>query len=125
VHCRSWRPREHPNGKLPLAVAAREAPILHAYRVSMRSMLASHSTSTDRRTRYSSGSTARISDVHVLGNSKSDATCTKKGEDGKWYAPAPFENISVGWESYQHDTAGAHEAWIDDLVLDESPIGCP
>jgi hypothetical protein len=45
--------------------------------------------------------------------------------DGKWYAPAPFKNISVGWESYQHDSVGAHDAWIDDLILDDSPIPCP
>ena len=69
-----------------------------------------------------------IADLHVLGNTKTGATCVKPlplPEDGKWYAPAPFKNISVGWESYQHDTAGAHDAWIDDLVLDESPIACP
>jgi len=32
---------------------------------------------------------------------------------------------SVGWESYQHDVAGAHNAWIDDVVLDDEPIACP
>lgn len=68
---------------------------------------------------------SEVGDVHVLGNTKTDATCTKKGLDGKWYAPAPFKNISVGWESYQHDAAGPHEAWIDDLVLDDTPIACP
>jgi len=66
-----------------------------------------------------------ITDVDVDGNSKTDQTCTIKGVDGKWYAPAPFKNISVGWESYQHDSVGAHDAWIDDLILDESPISCP
>jgi hypothetical protein len=66
-----------------------------------------------------------ISDVDVDGNAKTDATCTKQGVDGKWYAPAPFKNITVGWESYQHDVAGAHDAWIDDLILDESVIACP
>jgi len=66
-----------------------------------------------------------ISDVDVDGNAKSDQTCTVKGVDGKWYAPAPFKNISVGWESYQHDSVGAHDAWIDDLILDDSPILCP
>jgi hypothetical protein len=66
-----------------------------------------------------------ISDVDVDGNTKSDQTCTVKGVDGKWYAPAPFKNISVGWESYQHDSVGAHDAWIDDLILDDSPITCP
>ena len=69
---------------------------------------------------------AEITDLHVFGNAKTAATCVKPlplPEDGKWYAPAPFKNVSVGWESYQADTA--HEAWIDDLVLDESPIACP
>ena len=66
-----------------------------------------------------------ITDVHVLGNTKTDQTCTVKGVDGKWYAPTPFKNITVGWESYQHDVAGAHDAWIDDVILDESPIACP
>ena len=65
-----------------------------------------------------------VSEVHVAGNQKSDATCTVKGVDGKWYAPT-FKNISVGWESYQHDVAGAHTAWIDDVVLDDEPIACP
>lgn len=65
-----------------------------------------------------------VDEVHVLGNQKSDATCTVKGVDGKWYAPE-FKNISVGWESYQHDVAGAHDAWIDDVVLDDEPIACP
>jgi hypothetical protein len=65
-----------------------------------------------------------VSEVHVVGNQKSDQTCTVKGVDGKWYAPT-FKNISVGWESYQHDVAGAHDAWIDDVVLDDEPIPCP
>lgn len=65
-----------------------------------------------------------IPELHVVGMSKSDMTCTVKGVDGKWYAP-DFKNISVGWESYQHDSAGAHEAWIDDVILDDSPIPCP
>ena len=58
-----------------------------------------------------------VSELHVAGNQKSDQTCTVKGVDGKWYAPT-FKNITVGWESYQHDVAGAHDAWIDDVVLD-------
>jgi len=69
---------------------------------------------------------AEISDLHVLGNSKTTATCVQPSPaDGVWHAPTPFKNISVGWESYQHDVAGAHDAWIDDLVLDESAIDCP
>lgn len=66
-----------------------------------------------------------IPELHVVGMSKSDATCTVKGVDGKWYAPSPFQTISVGWESYQNDVAGAHDAWIDDVILDSNPIPCP
>ena len=65
-----------------------------------------------------------VSELHVAGSQKSDQTCTVKGVDGKWYAPT-FKNISVGWESYQHDVAGAHAAWIDDVVLDDEAIPCP
>ncbi|MGZ3423692.1 MAG: hypothetical protein ACXVEE_37870 [Polyangiales bacterium] len=65
-----------------------------------------------------------IPELHVVGMSKTDMTCTVKGVDGKWYAP-DFKTISVGWESYQHDSAGAHEAWIDDVILDDTPIPCP
>ena len=68
---------------------------------------------------------SEVTDVHVLGNAKTDQTCTVKGVDGKWYAPAPFKNISVGWESYQDDVAGAHDAWIDDVIFDDQPIACP
>ena len=83
------------------------------------------STSTGNRNKMQlSIDGADISEVDVDGNSKTDQTCTVKGVDGKWYAPMPFKNISVGWESYQHDRVGAHDAWIDDVILDESPIAC-
>jgi hypothetical protein len=65
-----------------------------------------------------------VPELHVTGLSKSDATCTVKGVDGRWLAPT-FKNISVGWESYQHDVVGAHDAWIDDVVLDDQPVACP
>jgi hypothetical protein len=67
---------------------------------------------------------AEIPELHVIGAQKSDMTCTEKGVDGRWMAP-DFQNVSVGWESYQHDASGAHDAWIDDVILDESPIPCP
>jgi hypothetical protein len=67
---------------------------------------------------------SEVNELHVLGNQKSDQTCTVKGVDGKWYAPS-FKNVSIGWESYQHDAAGAHDAWIDDVVLDDEAIACP
>jgi hypothetical protein len=67
-----------------------------------------------------------VPELHVVGLAKTDATCTVKGVDGRWLAPMPsFKNISVGWESYQHDAMGAHDAWIDDVVLDTKPIACP
>jgi hypothetical protein len=66
-----------------------------------------------------------IQELHVLGNAKTDQTCTVKGVLGKWLAPSPWKNISIGWESYQHDVAGAHDAWIDDVILDDKPVACP
>lgn len=66
-----------------------------------------------------------IPELHVLGNTKTDATCTVKGVDGRWLGPDAFQNINVGWESYQYDVAGAHDAWIDDVILDDQPILCP
>ena len=65
-----------------------------------------------------------VPELHVVGNTKDDTTCTEKGIDGKWYAPT-FANVSVGWESYQHDIGGAHQAWIDDVILDDTAIPCP
>jgi hypothetical protein len=34
-------------------------------------------------------------------------------------------NISIGYEAYQHDVGGTQEAWIDDVILDDTPIACP
>ena len=65
-----------------------------------------------------------VPELHVVGLSKTDQTCTVKGVDGRWLAPQ-FKNLSVGWESYQHDVAGAHDAWIDDVIFDDKPIACP
>jgi hypothetical protein len=65
-----------------------------------------------------------VPELHVYGNQKTAMTCTNSSVDGKWYAPK-FQNIGIGWESYQHDVDGGHDAWIDDVVLDSSPIPCP
>jgi hypothetical protein len=65
-----------------------------------------------------------VPELHVIGLMKNDTTCTISGVDGKWYAPT-FSNIFIGWESYQHDAAGAHTAWIDDVILDDTSIPCP
>ena len=64
-----------------------------------------------------------VPELHVLGNNKTDQTCTVPGVDGRWLAPV-FDSVGVGWESYQHDVAGAHDAWIDDVILDDTPISC-
>ena len=42
------------------------------------------------------------------------------GDD--WLAP-DFDKMWLGWESYQNDDA--REAWIDDVIIDDAPIGCP
>jgi len=65
-----------------------------------------------------------VPELHVIGLQKNDMTCTNQGVNGQWLAP-DFQNISVGWESYQHDAIGAHDAWIDDVILDDTPIPCP
>jgi hypothetical protein len=65
-----------------------------------------------------------VPELHVFGNQKTAMTCTNSSVDGKWYAPQ-FQNIGIGWESYQHDVDGGHDAWIDDIVLDSAPIPCP
>ena len=67
---------------------------------------------------------ADVPEVDVTGLSKTDMTCTVKGVDGRWLAPT-FKNISIGWESYQNDVMGAHDAWIDDIELDTHPVACP
>jgi hypothetical protein len=64
-----------------------------------------------------------VTDLHVYGDTKTDQTCTVQGVDGRWLAPQ-FNSILVGWESYQNDTTGAHDAWIDDVILDEQSIPC-
>jgi hypothetical protein len=64
-----------------------------------------------------------VPELHVLGNMKTAQTCTKPGVDGRWLAPQ-FNDIGVGWESYQNDVAGAHDAWIDDVILDAKTIPC-
>ena len=65
-----------------------------------------------------------VPELHVVGMSKNDTTCTVKGVDGRWLPPT-FDDVRVGWESYQNDVAGAHDAWIDDVILDDKPIPCP
>lgn len=58
-----------------------------------------------------------------------DAAVTERGDgcvddtwDGHWYGGA-WERIHLGWEHYQQSIA--HDVWIDDVVIDDAPIGCP
>jgi len=48
--------------------------------------------------------------------------CIGNELNGQWLAPT-FERMYLGLESYQQDPA--REAWIDDVILDDEPIGCP
>jgi hypothetical protein len=48
--------------------------------------------------------------------------CVAHDLGDQWLAPT-FMRMSVGWESYQQDDA--REAWIDDVIFDDAPIGCP
>lgn len=48
--------------------------------------------------------------------------CVNHDLGDAWLAPS-FERMTLGWESYQQDDA--REAWIDDVILDDEPIGCP
>jgi hypothetical protein len=66
-----------------------------------------------------------VPELHVLGLAKRATDCTDKTVDGRWLAPE-FGKISIGWQSYGYDATGmAHDAWIDDVILDDEPIGCP
>ncbi|MFO0617741.1 MAG: hypothetical protein U0414_34425 [Polyangiaceae bacterium] len=60
-----------------------------------------------------------ISDLHVQDQGMG---CGGHDLGDQWLAPT-FEKMWLGWESYQNDDA--REAWIDDVILDDAPIGCP
>jgi hypothetical protein len=60
-----------------------------------------------------------ITDLDVMG---SGMGCIGNDLSGQWPAPT-FDEIRVGWESYQPDDP--REAWIDDVIIDDAPIGCP
>jgi Cip1-like, core domain len=59
-------------------------------------------------------------EVDVVGQSTPCST----GGNVVWQGPTAFTKLIVGWEHYQND-APAQEAWLDDLVIDTQPIGCP
>jgi hypothetical protein len=48
--------------------------------------------------------------------------CVNAPADFTWTAPS-FSQLDLGWESYQTDTA--RTAYIDDVVLSSTKIGCP
>jgi hypothetical protein len=48
--------------------------------------------------------------------------CVNAANDFPWTAPN-FSSMDLGWESYQQDDA--RTAWIDDVVISTTPIGCP
>lgn len=62
---------------------------------------------------------AQLTDLTVNGEGEG---CIANGTGGKWFAPT-FEDIQLGFESYQNDSA--RELWIDDVVIDDVRVGCP
>lgn len=48
--------------------------------------------------------------------------CVHQDASYPWLAPS-FENLDLGWESYQPDDA--RTLYIDDVILDSTRIGCP
>ncbi len=49
--------------------------------------------------------------------------CVQNGYKGIWHLPKPT-SFSFGWEQW-HTPARPVTFWIDDLVVDQVPIGCP
>jgi hypothetical protein len=49
--------------------------------------------------------------------------CVSHDTMDHWFAPQ-FSRMNLGFESYQADSA-PRTLWIDDVVLDTKPIGCP
>ena len=47
------------------------------------------------------------------------------GQCGGWQGPKLFTKMSLGWEQYTAPSDKAQEAWLDDLVMSDKPIGCP
>lgn len=59
-----------------------------------------------------------LDDVHVVGAGEG---CGGHDTGDHWYAPV-FDRLSLGWEHYQ--ATSAREMWIDDVAIDDQPIGC-
>jgi len=47
------------------------------------------------------------------------------GQCGGWQGPKLFTKMILGWEVYTAPSDKAQEAWLDDLVVNDKPIGCP
>ena len=62
---------------------------------------------------------APADDLTVMGHGDG---CVNAANDAPWTAPT-FNAFDLGWESYQQDDA--RTAWIDDVVISTTPIGCP
>jgi len=62
---------------------------------------------------------APADDLTIMGHGDG---CVNAANDFTWTAPT-FASIDLGWESYQQDDA--RTAYIDDVVLSTTKIGCP
>jgi hypothetical protein len=60
-----------------------------------------------------------LDDLTVVGRGEG---CVHQSATFPWTAPN-FDRLSLGWESYQGDSA--RTLYIDNVVLDTKPIGCP
>jgi len=60
-----------------------------------------------------------LDDLTVVGRGEG---CVHQPATFPWTAPN-FDRLSVGWESYQGDSA--RTLYIDNIVIDTKPIGCP
>ena len=60
-----------------------------------------------------------IDSLTVMGSGEG---CVSADVNNTWTAPN-FEYLEIGWESYQPDEE--RTLFIDDLVIDTAPIGCP
>jgi hypothetical protein len=66
---------------------------------------------------YSDG--GEITDMHVTNTGDG---CVNHDFGDVWIAPM-FTSASVGWESVQNDAG--HTMYLDDVIMDSSPIVCP
>jgi len=49
----------------------------------------------------------------------------KPGQCGGWQGPKLWTKMILGWEVYTAPSDKAQEAWLDDLVVSDKPVGCP